>query len=371
MRVLIQRRMSSQASLLGLPTELRLQSYRHVTEIPETSVVLACCKDHAKTQVIKPGQHLWQDSQQFWNAMAEVGKIMRVSKTITAEVSALLFPHWQMCFCLRHDQSYEVGISFLVTQYDNLATSKWSMSWPLSAWIGWTQHIRLRVNFLVIKPLDIAAHRQQWETIDLVRWFLRHLNEAKKVTTVRIDIYLTNEAWDRDEQEQEEYIRIRLNELATFLCVLEHLDDGIELELWIGSMRDLNDGETRDALCVLDDAETGTIVNYINELRSKKRTKHSRRQERWMLDEWNKLLSWVDRAFAFKELSVADELDGFHPGCIDLECRFETRVYKLLQIAWQAHHHGHEVAFQEVKEKFKDLLKEYQQEMVDMLDDAY
>ena len=90
---------------MSLPTELRVEIYRHVVHPCATEkVFLTCCDFHKWDCPGLDDRNIWCTDQfdEFETCIRDRSKLLRVNSTVRAEVETFLMKKWEFSFCIPH-----------------------------------------------------------------------------------------------------------------------------------------------------------------------------------------------------------------------------------------------------------------------------
>ena len=369
--------MEPHASFMGLPTELRVQIYRRVLDVPDTPVIMACCVHHAHEREVGTDRQLWhgEASAAFWDCLYDLLPLLSVNKHVKAEIDANVFSGWELGMCLSHlPPVYERDLLNVADakawepclesdeEPPDLALIPWRQNTELHAWTRCFKNLMLTVDFASICT-DGPYHktRLRGESIDTARCLVRILNEVNQPRHLRVDVCIV------DRQEFKNYGPFCAREqLADYLSVFEELQDHIDLDLWLCDSAAPATEQPPQGWWLTGKFEMPS-TDYLETLNGNQRSRHFVQDRKWLLDEWNQLRVWTERVFCCELVPAWANEASLEPNFDFMEIQVLFQKDDLLFDAWEAQRLGHEEQLMMVKDKLVVLLKDCRDVCVQLL----
>lgn len=347
---------------MGILTELRVMIYRRVLEITDNPIIVGCCDRSHHLQDLESRNQcdVWFDEEldDFWNCIADTCHLLRVNKTMNAEVRGLAMPNWELGICARYPVYASKKPCHVAGQVYDLAIRTAEPRGELLAITKVIKKVNLAIEFFPKRTQRLDMEVLYWKAIDGLRCLIKFLNDVEDKIKLQVCIKVF------EISTADMYPDPAKQDLAEYISCFEELADHVEVKLeicgWYGTTK-------RDEWDWLPADLQARNPQYLAKLRGGERSKHFPQHGKWLLDEWNKLREWVDFAFASRVERDVFEASESLLASEDLHFRMKERIHQGLKQGWAGHWAGDELQFEKVKEAFIKLWQEHSQECQELL----
>lgn len=361
--------MTSQATFMGLPVELRVAIYDQLFEHNHDNVVVACCH-YSHTATPRTEENVvwssFDDQRLLITYVHTFAALHGTNKTIAAELDSFCFREWRLDFCAEHTIHTDchfcgpldfspAGRCFLRSAA-SLPHLLEGMPIDICSLGKSIKHTTLHVRYDWFDvdrnhfddDHDHACITQHWDCVDGIRNMVRVAGDKRPGTcfTVKFKIYDFSSEFDVAEFKK------------ACLSILEQVPDHVDLAIdfdFEGMPYEPDTGPERMKAAKMFEL----VDDYFEKLQGPHRSEHFEKRDDLLMYAFYRLRDFTDLVFARSEQE--DYAVWLNEPDQDEDC---NSIEEWLTIAWEAREAGDPAQFEVAKKGLVDLWKKHHEACV-------